>query len=49
MKEMSEPLELIISPAVLKKLQEIAEKRGISLEDLLLLCISEFIQREGGE
>jgi len=46
---MSEKLELIVSQALLKKLQEMAERRGVTVEDLLLVCISEFIESEGGE
>jgi len=46
---MSEKLEMIISQALLKKLQEMAERRGVTVEDMILVCLSEFIKNEGGE
>lgn len=45
---MSEKLEMVVSQALLKKLQEMADRRGVTVEDLLLVCISEFIQKEEG-
>jgi len=45
---MSETLELIVSQALLKKLQEIADKRGVSINDVILLALVEFVEREGG-
>ena len=46
---MSEKLEVIVSQPLLKKLQEMADKRGVTVDDLLLTAIMEFIEREGGE
>ena len=46
---MSEKLEMIVSQALLEKLKEMADRRGVTVEDLLLVCISEFIEREGGK
>jgi len=45
---MSEKLEMVVSQALLKKLQEMADKRGVTVEDLILVCLTEFIQKEGG-
>jgi len=46
---MSEKLELIVSQPLLKALQQIADKRGVSIEDVILLALAEFVQKEIGD
>jgi len=43
---MSEELHIIAPAPILRKLEELAKKRDVTVEDLLLIIITEFIERE---
>jgi len=46
---MSEELKLTVSQPLLQALQKIADKRGVSIDDVILLALAEFVQKEMGD
>jgi len=46
---MSEELHIIAPAVLIDRLRKLADKRGVTVEDLLLIIITEFLEKEESE